>query len=66
MEPNKDEESGELYLPDNQGEYGTDAGTSSFTVQGLSDALTTLDTGVMEVAKVPLPAGGSSPYNWRS
>ena len=57
MEPNKGKESGEMYLPDDQGEYGTDAGVSSFTVQGLSDTLTTLDTGVMEVTEVPLPAG---------
>ena len=57
MEPNRGEESGEMYLPDDQGEYGTDAGVSSFTVQGLSDALTTLDTGVTEVTEVPLPAG---------
>ena len=46
-----------MYSPDDQGEYGTDVGTSSFTVQGLSDALTTLDTGVMGVTEVPLPAG---------
>ena len=38
-------------------EYGTDAGMSSFTAQGLSDAMTTLDTGVTEVTKVQLPAG---------
>ena len=55
MEPHKGEESGEMYSSDNQGEYGTDAGTSSFTVQGLSDVLSTLDTGVMEVTKVQLP-----------
>ena len=57
MEPNKGEESGEMYSPDDQGEYGTNVGASSFTVQGLSDTLTTLDTGVMEVTKVPLSAG---------
>ena len=46
-----------MYLPDDQGEYGTDVGMSSFTVQGLLDALTTLDTGVTEVTEVPLRAG---------
>ena len=57
MEPNRGEESGEMYSPDKQGEYGTDMGMASFAVQGLSDALTTLDTGVMEVTEVQLPAG---------
>ena len=57
MEPNKGNESGEMYLPDDQGEYGTDVGASSFTVQGLSDALTILDTGVTEVTEVAFPAG---------
>ena len=57
MEPNKGEESGEMYSPDDQGEYGTDVGASSFTVQGLSDALTILDTGVTEVTEVAFPAG---------
>ena len=46
-----------MYSPVDLGEYGTDAGMSSFTVQGLSDALTILDTRVMEVTKVPLPVG---------
>ena len=49
MEPNKSEESGEMYSPDDQGEYVPKVGTSSFSVQGLSDALTALDTEVMEV-----------------
>ena len=57
MEPNRGEDSGEMYSPDYQGEYGTDMGTSSYTVQGLSDALTTLHTWVTEVTAVPLPAG---------
>ena len=57
MESNKGKESGEMYSPDDQGEYGTDVGASSFTVQGLSDALTTLDTGVTEVTVVPFHVG---------
>ena len=44
MEPNKGEESGEMSSPDNQEEYVPQAGTLSFSVQGLSDALTALDT----------------------
>ena len=49
MEPNKSEESGEMYSPDDQGEYMPELGALSFSVQGLSDALTALDTEVMEV-----------------
>ena len=44
MEPNKSEESGEMYLPDGQGEYVHEVGTPSFSVQGLLDALTALET----------------------
>ena len=44
MEPKRTEESGKMYLPDNQAEYMPKAGASSFSVQGLSDALTALDT----------------------
>ena len=43
MESNKSEESGEMYSPDNQGEYAPEVGTP-----GLSDALTALET-VIEV-----------------
>ena len=49
MEPNKGEESGKMYLPDDQGEYMPKAGAPSFSVQGLSDALTALDTEVTAV-----------------
>ena len=38
-----------MYLPDDQGEYVPKVGTSSFSAQGLSDALTALDTEVTEV-----------------
>ena len=46
MEPNKGEESGEMYSPDDQGEYMPEAGMMSFSIQELSDALTVLDTEV--------------------
>ena len=49
MESNKGEESGEMYLPDDQGKYVPEAGMPSFSVQGLSDALTALDTEVTVV-----------------
>ena len=49
MEPNKGEESGEMYSPDDQGEYMPEAGALSFSVQGMSDALTALDTEVTVV-----------------
>ena len=44
MEPNKSEESGEMYSPDDQGKYTPQLATLSFSVQGLSDALTALET----------------------
>ena len=44
MEPNKSEESGEMYSPDDQEEYAPEVGMLSFSVQGLSDALTALET----------------------
>ena len=49
MESNKSEESGEMYSSDEQGEYVPEVGTLSFSVQGLSDALTALETEVTEV-----------------
>ena len=52
MEPRRGEESGELYLPDNQGEYVPKSGAHNFSVQGLSDALTALES---EVAVVQSP-----------
>ena len=55
MDHNKGEESGEMYSLDDQGEYGTATQASSFTIQGLSDALTTLDPQVIEVTEVPSP-----------
>ena len=44
-----------MYSPDEQGEYGTAMAASSFTIQGLSDALTALDPKVTKVTEVPLP-----------
>ena len=44
MEPNKGEESGKMYSPDEQGEYAPKVGMPSFSVQVLSDALTALET----------------------
>ena len=49
MEPNKGEESGDIYSPDDQGECVPKAGAPSFSVQGLSDTLTALDTEVTAV-----------------
>ena len=51
MEPNKDEGSGEMYSPDEQGKYVPEVVASIFSVSGLSDILTTLET---EVTKVQL------------
>ena len=55
MDHHKGEESGKMYLPDEQGEYGTATTASSFTIQGLSDALMALDPQVTEVTEVPPP-----------
>ena len=52
MDHHKGEESGETYSPDKQGEYGTAIAASSFTIQGLSDALTALGPEVTKVTKV--------------
>ena len=55
MDHHKGEESSEIYSSDEQGEYGTATAASSFTIQGLSDALMALDPEVTEVTEVPLP-----------
>ena len=49
MEPSKGEESGEMYSPDDQGEYMPELGTHNFSVQGLCDALTALESEIMVV-----------------
>ena len=45
MELNR-EDSGEMYLPDNQGDYVPESGMQNFSVQGLLDALTSLESEV--------------------
>ena len=40
MEPNKGEESGEMYSPDDQAEYMPEVGAPSFSIQRLSDEVT--------------------------
>ena len=52
MELNR-EDTGEMYSPDDQGEYMPEAGTQNFSIQGLSDMLTSLES---EVTVVPSPA----------
>ena len=49
MEPSKGEESGEMYSPDDQGEYAPEWGMHNFSVQGLSDTLTALESEVTVV-----------------
>ena len=44
MEPNKSEESGKMYSLNDQGENAPEVGMLSFSVQGLSDAFTALET----------------------
>ena len=39
MDPNRHENSGEMYSPDDQGEYTSLDETPQFSLQGLSDAL---------------------------
>ena len=52
MELNR-EDIGEMYSPDNQGEYMPESGMQNFSIQGLSDALTSLES---EVTVVQPPA----------
>ena len=52
MELNR-EDSGEMYSPDDQGEYVPELGTQNFSSQGLLDALTSLES---EVTVVQPPA----------
>ena len=49
MEPSRGEESGEMYSPDDQGECTPESSMHNFSVQGLSDALTTLESEVTVV-----------------
>ena len=43
------DESGEMYSPDNQGEYMPKSGTHNISIKGLSDALMALESEVMVV-----------------
>ena len=53
MEPSKGEESDEMYLPDDQGEYVPEWDTHNFSIQELSDALTALESEVTMVQPPP-------------
>ena len=53
MEPERSEEAGGMYSPDEQGEYEPEEGAPCFSVQGLTDALTEIG---QEVTKVQPPA----------
>ena len=44
MDSHRGEESGEMYSPDEQGEYTQADGTKAFTVQGLTDTLSGLES----------------------
>ena len=48
MDSDRREDSGEMYSPDEQGEYTPLDGTSRFSVQGLSDALADVREGIIE------------------
>ena len=45
MDPNRCEDLGEMYSPDNQGEYMPLDETPQFSLQGLSDALVDIGEG---------------------
>ena len=48
MDSERCEDLGEMYSPDNQGEYTLLDGTPQFSVQGLSDALADVGEGIDE------------------
>ena len=48
MDSNRCEDSGEMYSPDEQGEYMPLDGTPRFSMQGLSDALADVGEGITE------------------
>ena len=49
MEHTKGDEPGEMYSPDDQREYVPESGVHNFSVQGLSDALMSLESKVTMV-----------------
>ena len=48
MDSNRHEDSGEMYSPDEQGEYTPLNGTPRFSMQGLSNALADVGEGITE------------------
>ena len=54
MKQDQGEELREMYSPDEQGEYASEEGVACFSIQGLMDALTTIE---LMVTKVQLPHG---------
>ena len=48
MEREREEESGEMYSPNESGEYMPHGDAPNFTVQGLQDALTEAESAVTE------------------
>ena len=48
MDSDRCEDSGEIYSPDDQGEYTSLDGTPRFSVQGLSNALADVGEGIVE------------------
>ena len=50
MDPDRHEDSGEMYSPDNQGEYTSLGETPQFSLQGLSDALEVIREGMGETS----------------
>ena len=48
MDPDRCEDSGEMYSPDEQGEYPLLDGTLRFSMQGLLDALADVGEGITE------------------
>ena len=50
MDPNRHKDSGEMYSPDNQGEYTSLDEAPRFPLQGLSDALVDVREGTGETS----------------
>ena len=61
MECEREEESGEMYSPNESGEYTPHGDVLNFTVQGLQDALTKAESAVTE----PPPPQMNSSFNWK-
>ena len=61
MEREREEESGEMYSPNESGEYTPHGDALTFTVQGLWDALTKAESAVTE----PSPQQMNSLFSWK-